>query len=328
VRLDEEVLEAEDRRAAVTLVVRQIAEPPDSRREHREAETRAQALVVRVAREVDDDVRDPFEELGHDVAEQPLADDDVGLAARELVTFDVADEVHAREPHQTLVSGGENLASPRRLRTHVQQSDPRGRGLRDPLRIGRAHHGELDEIFGLAADGRADVEKQRQRVLPRRLRAAGEDGGERRAADPRQRPEAFRTGEHAGRGVARADHRVRPAGGDERGADQERAVLLLPERLARLLRHPDRAPGVDDREPLRAVGKAFEDRPHTVPIPDQLAIDVRLPRDLGDAAHDLLRAQLSPHRVDCDRRHRGRLFSRRPRPTSRTGSVDTSESRR
>ena len=84
--------------------------------------------------------------LQHDVAEQALADDDVGAAAGQLVALDVADEVHRRQLGEPPVRRGEHLAALCRIVPHVEQRDARRGDLRDHARVGAAHDAELHQL--------------------------------------------------------------------------------------------------------------------------------------------------------------------------------------
>ena len=129
--------------------------------------------------------------------------------------LDVADEVElgglderARAPRRR--AGGPLPAS-----VPFESSATRGRRFCETqLRVGRAHHGEADEILGGRVDRRADVEDQRERIV---LLAAAQlgrvDGGERGAPHALEQRPAARAREHATRRCCRRRraHRLRRA---------------------------------------------------------------------------------------------------------------------
>src|SRR5581483_5961998 len=97
VTLDEELLEAEDRRATVLRVIGQRAQALDRAREEPESDAPREPAIARDRGDVVQHLGDPLEELQDDVADEPLADDYVRPAAHEVVPFDVPDEVHLRQ---------------------------------------------------------------------------------------------------------------------------------------------------------------------------------------------------------------------------------------
>jgi hypothetical protein len=84
--------------------------------------------------------------------------------------------------------------------------------------------------------------------------------------------------------------------------DDERGVAPL-DRLARLLRHADRLPAVEDRDVLRVVRHALQDRLDAALVADQQAFDVGREGNLGHSLDDRVGGVVAAHGVDGDGRH-------------------------
>jgi hypothetical protein len=302
VRLDEEVIEPEQRRAAVLLPVGDLLEARDAAREHHQARAPDEPLLVGVAGEPDDRLGHTLEHLEDDVADEARADDDVGRAARDVDALDVADEVELGRLGEELVGLGDRRRPLARLGAVGQQRHPGPRVARDRRRVGGAHEREADQVLGTDLEGRAHVEDERERVVlltATHLRRV--DGGERGAADPGDALPGARRGEHARAGVAGGDERLGAPVGDQPRGDGDRGLGLLLERLRGLLVHADLGGGVLDGDALRVVadlGQAGRD--HRL-VSDEDCLHVRrLEGELGHAGHDLGRGVVTSHGVDGD----------------------------
>ena len=164
-------------------------------------------------------------------------------------------------------------------------------------RVGRSHHGELDQVRRPAADGGAGVEQDRGRA-PRR-----DDGGERRTIDARQQAERGVRGHHRRAGVAGAEERVGAAVADRFGRDPDRGARLAPQRLRRALGHLDPLGRVDDLDvdPAEQAGHRVArqlalDRGG---VADQQQPDLQVPRRDQRAIDDDGRPGVAAHGVDA-----------------------------
>ena len=213
------------------------------------------------------------------------------------------DEVEARHGAERAERLAENRSAFDRLASHVEQTDPRARHLRDPLRIGGAHDRELHELGAFTADRSADVEQQAERVLTLVAHLAGKHAGKRGAAHAGNGAKAPGAGKHAGAGVSRRYQRVGLPRGDQLGANDERAVVLVTDRLLRFLLHADHRAGVNDVDALAAVGLAREQVANAALVPHQDARDLGFDRHPRHAMNDFVWGEISPHGIDRDRRH-------------------------
>src|SRR5580704_2295801 len=102
VREDAVAAEPEQRRATVRLVVKLPPQAPQRGSEHRGSKLGHQAAAEQRVAHYASQVRDhSFARLEHDVADEPVRDDNVGNIMKEVAAFDVADEPHGHRFEQT-----------------------------------------------------------------------------------------------------------------------------------------------------------------------------------------------------------------------------------
>ena len=130
----------------------------------------------------------------------------------------------------------------------------------DSVREDRAHPRVLGEVLGGRVGVRADVEEDHGSSVGRHL------DRQRGPVDAGQASESEDGGGHAGARVAGGDEGLRAALLHEVGCDEDRRVLLLAERLRRMLVHPDDLGGVDDLGVRRELAR---DRSDGVGVTDE-----------------------------------------------------------
>ena len=113
--------------------------------------------------------------LEHDVADEAVADDHVGVAVEDVAAFGVAHEVEAG-----LLQDAERflrqLVALAFFLADGEQADARRFDAEEHLRVEVAHDGELAEVGGLGVDVRADVEQDGVAFRARERRRRGRDG--------------------------------------------------------------------------------------------------------------------------------------------------------
>ena len=241
--------------------------------------------------QVEDEGRQALEELDHDVAEDRVADDDVGHVGGQVLALDVALEAQVGRVEQLggALDPGVALAL---LLADRQQRDARLRDAQHALGEDRAHPRVLDEVLGGRVGVGADVEEDHRPVRGDHL------DGEGRAIDAGQPAEAQDRGGHPGAGVTGGHDRVGLAALDEVDGDEDRRVLLLAQGQRGMLVHPDDLAGVDDRDVGREVAGDAADR-RLVTDEDHPVLGVR-PGVVEGARDDLGRTVIAAHRVDRD----------------------------
>jgi hypothetical protein len=295
VRDDAHTLHAEQRRAAIPLVVEPGAGSVETGPEGQQRQRRDRSLLEVLAQRAEDEAGDALEELDDNVADEAIADDDVGPVSDHVVRLDVADEMQVRGGQLGVRLAG-LLVPLVDLLADVQQADPRVLHAEDVLGKDRAHGRELDEVVGLGVHVGADVEQHD--------RAGGGDhvGRERRTVDPADAPKAEDRGGHRGAGRAGADHRIGVAVADQIRGDDDRGAALRAQRGGRMLPHLDHLGRVDEAQ----VGGLW------APVLGDLAFDARHVTDKDDlvsgssdgvvdrSADDFARGEIATHRVDRD----------------------------
>ena len=213
-----------------------------------------QRAVELAAPQVEDEGRQALEELDDDVAEDRVADDDVGQVAGQVLALDVALEAQVGRVEQLgrALDPGVALALllADRQQRHARARRRRARARRRSRPSGRTGRGSPGVESGLA---------------PMSSRTIGplvgdHLDGERRAVDAGQAAEAQDRGGHPGAGVAGGDDGIGLAAPDQVDRDEDRRVLLLAQGERRVLVHADDLAGGDDRDVGRQVaGDAADD---------------------------------------------------------------------
>ena len=190
-----------------------------------------------------------------------------------------------------------------------QQRHPRPAVLRHQLGVGRAHHGEPDQVLGGGVDRRADVEDQRERVVLLAAPQLGRvDRGERGPPHALEQGPAPGARQHARAGVAGRDQRIALAARDQVGRDRDRGLGLGGERLGGLLVHLDERRGVVDPDAGAIVPHTGQQAPELGRVADQDDLGRgQRQRGLGGTVHDLLGSVITSHGVDDDAMHAGIL---------------------
>jgi hypothetical protein len=276
-------------RAAHLLVVEDVPDPgdPGSQQEIREAAPQRSPELV--PEQVEDEGREALEELDDDVARDRVGDDDIGQVACHVLALDVADEAQPR--------GVEELGRPldpeialALLLADREEGHPRVADADDALGEDRPHPGVLGEVLGRRIGVRPDVEQDERRSGPDHLDGQG------RAVDAGQPTDPEDRRSHRGAGVAGRDHGVGLAAADELAGDEDRGVLLLPQRERRVLVHLDDLAGRDDRDVRRQLTGRRPDRGLGADEED-MVLGMRTGVVEGPG-HDLYRPVITPHRVN------------------------------
>ena len=251
--------------------------------------------------------RDPFDQLERDVAGESVHHDDVGDTLEDLRPLDVADEVEpgTARPRELLVSRDEFRRALAGLLAVGQQRHPRGLDPEHRLGEGRAHVGELHQMFGTAGHVGADVEQQ-----DRRAAGVGQRQRQRRPVhatippEVEQRGRQRRPGRAAGHECLGAAFGYRPSRLDDRRLGRcshgVRGLGLLGDRDGSV---HDLDPGGHGADLAR---RAEQHHP-----------DALLGRP-SSARRDLARAEVGSARVDGDCDHAGRPQAIR---SSRSGTM-------
>ena len=226
-------LHAEQRRAADLLVVEHRADPADARPHEHVGQPAAPRPRELGPPQVEDEARQALEELDDDVAEDRVADDDVGQVLREVLALDVAHEAQART-RRAARSRAWMRASPLPFSSPIDSSATRGSATPSTRSAKIAPIRAYWARFSAVESG----------LAPMSSRTSGPGvgdhlDGQRRAVDAGQAAEAQDRGGHPGARVAGRHDGVGLAAPDEVRGDEDRRVLLLAQRQRRMLVHAD-----------------------------------------------------------------------------------------
>ena len=124
--------DAEQRRAAVLGVVHAPAEMPERPPRQQRSDAHRERARQLLAQQLLDHFDQPFADLQRDIAGEPVADDDVGVAAVDVARLDVADERERRRLEQPVRLARQLVAlrSPRRRSTAGRRAAARCRARR------------------------------------------------------------------------------------------------------------------------------------------------------------------------------------------------------
>ena len=170
-------------------------------------------------------------------------------------------------------------------------------------RVRRPHDRELDELQRLAAHRRADIEQQRQGILPLMVDRARIHAGQRDLAHAGQELQLAPCRQNRRRRIPRRHQRRAAVALHELQRHDQRRVALAAQRFLWLVVEPDDFAGVHDVDALGIVGNPFEDVLDARRIADQHAVDVGVQRDIGHPLHHRYRRMLSAHRIHRNRLH-------------------------
>ena len=218
--------DAEQRRAAHDLVVERAPDPLDPRTHQEVGEPAAQVAAELTREQVEDVARQALEELDDDVAQDRVADDDVGKVRVEVLALDVADEVQVRLVDQLGRALDPRIALPLLL-ADATGAPPGGSGRRSTRSAKIAPMRAYWARFSAVESGLAPMSRSRNGREPVHL------DGKRRPVDARQRaqdrdlPAAIPA--PVWPAVTTASASPSP---DELGGDQDRGLLLLARALA------------------------------------------------------------------------------------------------
>ena len=166
-----------------------------------------------------------------------------------------------------------------------------------------AHHGELDEVIGIAVDVCADIEQKRRDTVD-----GGKNLGERGAVDAGEHAENHLCGGHGGAGVSCGEEASGAAFADHFEADAHGGVALGADGLGGLVVHGDplAGGGDEDGQTLPAQGMA-QDGTQLVFGTDEVDADVELAGSKDSPANLWLGGFVGTHCVynDVSRHQQG-----------------------
>jgi hypothetical protein len=233
-----------------------------------------------------------LERLEHDVAGEPIGDDDVDRPVHQVAPLDVALEArHLLEQRERALA--QLVALPGLLA--VREQPDRGLVHRQAgARVFTPQARELGEPFRGAVDRRPTVDEQLVAGACRH----GDRDRDCRTRDPAHAAHAQQRRRHGRARVPGADHRLRASFAHGLCRTNERRVLLAPRRRSRVLVHRHDVGSVLDVDArASAVGKQRLDR---ILLPDEQHVDAELRDGVERAADDLARGVVAAHGVDRD----------------------------
>ena len=235
-----------------------------------------------------DHLHGALEGLQHDVAGEPVGDDDVDGVGRDVAPFDVADEVDALGRLEQLEGLFAQRVALAGLLADRQQANTRLGDGEAVVGEDRAHLGELHEPLRLHVGVGAGVEEDRGRRA-----GHGDGGGDRRALDALDAAHPQQRRGHRGAGVAGGDHRRCLLVADGLGRTHQRRVLLPAHAAGGVLVHGDDLGRLDQRQvtAIREVGRTDQDDRYSLGSGALGALD------------DLAGCTVAAHGVDRDRQH-------------------------
>jgi hypothetical protein len=227
------------------------------------------------------------------VADETVADDDIGVPVVDIAPLGVADEVETRL-FQNAEGLFRELVALSFFFTNRQEADARRFDVEEHLRVKVTHDRELAKVTWLGVDVRTDVEEKRVSLQ------AGKDRCKRRTAH------AFDHAHHCPRrgpgraGVAGGNECLRAPLGHQIRAHAHRRVPLPAQRRQRGVLHCDDLSRVDDRDVARDPADDSELLPHGVFLTDENDLDRILRSGQGSALHHLGRRMIAAHGIQSD----------------------------
>ena len=162
---DDRAADAQQRRSADLLVVEHGPDAAHAGAHEQVRQAAAEGPLELAAPQVEDEGGQALEELDHDVAEDRVADHDVGQMVGQVLALDVAGEVEVRQVEQLgrALDPGVALAL---LLADGQQRHARTRHAQDALGEDRAHLRVLDQVLRGRVRVRPDVEEDDRPARP------------------------------------------------------------------------------------------------------------------------------------------------------------------
>ena len=197
---------------------------------------------------------DGLDGLEDDVSDEAVGDGDVDPASADVVALDVADEVEVAELLDERERLVHELVALALLRSDRHEADRRLLAPQHRLGVDVAHDRPLRQPLGMAIHVRPRIQQQER--TPRRRRR--QDHRERRTLDAVDAAKGEDGARRDRAGVARRDEHVRALLLDEAHRDVDRAVLLLADRLDRLVAHLHLFRRVDNLQAGVVEGLAFQ----------------------------------------------------------------------
>src|SRR6185503_4125207 len=197
VALQHDAVEPNKARSIVTTRVQPATQRLESRPCDEALHTTQQAAAKLLLQEGAHEPSDTLHRLQRDVADEPVADDDVDVGVEDPVALDETDVVQPAAGEQ-LAGLTHGLVALDVLDADVQEADARPRDLQHVLGDDGPHQRELQQVLGRAADVRAEIEHVG------RTRDSRHGGNDRRPIDTRQRLQYIARRRHQCAGVAGA----------------------------------------------------------------------------------------------------------------------------
>ena len=247
--------------------------------------------------------------LQDDVANEAVANDHIHAVPKQIVAFDVADEVQVQQLAE-LERFERQFVAFGVLGADAQNADPGILVAEDLARVNAAHDGVMGQVQGLALDVGAGI--QQDEFMIRR----GNDRGNAapvNAGNPAQLES--RGGEDAA-GIAEGNHRIDLAFMHQLDRAGNRAILLLPQRGGGFVGHGQHLAGMDDTHAMVAEPALGQGGVDFTSVADQVEggdslVSLQSPLDAFD---DHPATVVATHDIHCDsHRGTGRGETRRPR---------------
>ncbi len=234
---DADAVDAEQHGAAVGVGVEWLVERRAGPAAARRPPALSSALAANALEQgLDERLDAALERLQHDVAGEPVGDDDVDVVGHEVAALDVADEVDAAAPSPGARRSPSPAGCPCSSSSPIDSSPTRGLGDAEALPgEHRAHLGELHEPLGLALGVGAGVEQHGRRARP----APGSAWRSPGRLTPLMRPMRSSADAIVAPVLPARHHRRRLAVADRLGRPHERRVLLAADALRRVGVHRD-----------------------------------------------------------------------------------------
>lgn len=237
---DADAADAEEGGAAVLGVVEALLPGLEGLLGEESADLRSDGGAQVFAEGGADEFGQAFAGLEGDVADEAVADDDVGAAIEEVAAFDVADDVEAGGAKKGEGFPGLGVALGVFF-ADGEQADAGVGDVEDAAGVEVAHDGELEEVCGVGVDVGADIEEDGWVAV-----GGGKDGSEGGAVDAGEHAEDHLCGGHGGAGVAGGKEAGGAAFADHFEADAHGGVAFGADGLGCLVVHADPLGGVDD----------------------------------------------------------------------------------
>ena len=236
--LDDNAIQAQHDRAAINFRVEPLLERLERAAGQRAAHHPHRVGFDFVLEQAADRFADALAGFQNDVADEPVADDDVHAVVEQIKTLAVAHEIEIQLRAQFRGGPGEIVALGF-LRAIAQHADARLGDAQDSLPINAAHDGELREVRRLGHGIGTAVEHDE--ILGQGRKAA-RDGRPLHAVEAAQ----FHRAGHERAGVARRDHGPGFSGAHQFDGAHHRGIFFLADAFQRLVVHRQHFAGMDD----------------------------------------------------------------------------------